>query len=200
MKGENSRAAWSGRMSDSGIGDGETNGRYALALALEFASSVTSPRSVNLMALPARLVSTWRRRCASPRRSGGIPGDMARMETQTFRARLHSQQLDHIVHGSARIEAQFLQRDLARLDLRKVQDVVDQGQQCPPAVLRDSRRIAAVPSQIAFPAAVGACPGRRSSACGSRGSCWPESGSWPDWRRRRPPGPESDPPRSVSLR
>ncbi len=39
-------------------------------------STVTSPRSVNLMPLPIRFRSTWRRRSASPTTHSGAPGAM----------------------------------------------------------------------------------------------------------------------------
>ena len=42
-------------------------------------TSVTEPRSVNLMALPTRLVSTWRRRTGSPRTGRRTAGSSCRL-------------------------------------------------------------------------------------------------------------------------
>ncbi len=79
---------------------------------------------------------------------------------------------------------------LPGLDLREVEDVVDDHQQ------RVGRRLDHL-EVVALLARRGRCRSascghaddRRSSACGSRGSCWPGTRSWRGWPTRRPPWP-----------
>ena len=52
----------------------------------------------------------------------------ARMKRKSLRARLDAQKLDDFLDRVAQVETQILKRDLPRLDLGKIQDVVDQGQ------------------------------------------------------------------------
>ena len=47
-------------------------------------STDTSPRSVNLMALPTRLISTWRRRPGSPTSASGTSGAMRQASSRPF--------------------------------------------------------------------------------------------------------------------
>src|SRR5271170_4607825 len=67
--------------------------------------SATSPLLVNLIALPTRLVTTWRSRLESPWTTSRTSGAIAQIEIDLF------------------------QVNLARLDLGEVQDVVDHGEQ-----------------------------------------------------------------------
>ena len=145
MNGENSAAAWSGRIPIPVSVTVKRTVAVPSPWLSSAASSVTSPRSVNLMALAQRLVNTWRRRWASPRRSGGISGDTREWKSQSLRVRLDAQKLDDVLDRVAQVEAQILQGDLPRLDLGKVQDVVDEGQQSPPAGLSHVGVIAVAP-------------------------------------------------------
>ena len=54
-------------------------------------STLTSPRSVNLMPLPIRLSSTWRRRSASPTTHSGAPGLDAVDQLEALLVRLDRQ-------------------------------------------------------------------------------------------------------------
>src|ERR1019366_2763040 len=73
--GENSVATWSGRMPIPVSVMAKRTVAMPARWLSSATSSVTSPRSVNLTALAQRLMITWRRRCVSPRRNGGISGD-----------------------------------------------------------------------------------------------------------------------------
>ena len=135
--GANSAATWSGRIpipvSVTVKRTVAAPSRLALAAPLP---DVTSPRSVNLMALPSRDWSTpgaggGRRRAGAAE----FPATRAKRKSSPFASRLHAQELDHVLDSVAQVEAQILKGDLPRLDLGKVQDIVDEGQQSPPAVL-----------------------------------------------------------------
>ena len=72
------------------------------------------------------------------------------MEGESFRARLDAQKLDDVLDSVAQVEAQILKDDLPRLDLGKVQDVVDEGQQSPPAVLSHGGVSPLLRSEVCF--------------------------------------------------
>ena len=88
------------------------------------------------MALPTRLVNTWRSRWASPRSSCGIPGDTREWKSSPFAFAWTRSNWTTSVDRIAQLEVQILEGDLPRLDLGQVQDVVDERQQRLPAVLR----------------------------------------------------------------
>ena len=67
------------------------------------------------------------------------------MDAKPLRARLDAQKLDDVLDRVAQVEAQILQDDLPRLDLGKVQDIVDEGQQGAPAASAPPRQIAVAP-------------------------------------------------------
>ena len=86
----------------------------------------TSPASVNLMALPTRLSSTWVRRCSSPRPIGRRLGNLGlERELLGLRQRLGCRPhcLDHALD---RILGE-VQAELAGLDLGDVEHGVDQA-------------------------------------------------------------------------
>ena len=81
---------------------------------------------MNLMALPTRLMSTWRSRPASPTRASGTSGCMLADQLQPLLVRPHGQ-------GSAGWRRPRPQRKIGRvqfqaagLDLGEVEDVVDE--------------------------------------------------------------------------
>ena len=89
----------------------------------------TSPSSVNLMALPTRLVSIWRNRPGSPRRAGGHVGLDQHSQLDALLVRLDGQQGHHVLQGEPEIEVDVLELHLLGLDLGEVQDVADDGEQ-----------------------------------------------------------------------
>ena len=87
--------------------------------------TTTSPRSVNLMALPTRLTTTWRSRPASPSRASGTPGAMSAGQLQALLVRPQGEGLHRVAQGVAEVELGRVEVELARLDLREVEQVVD---------------------------------------------------------------------------
>ena len=73
------------RDADAGVGDLEA--QLSLARRCARTRTMTSPRSVNLMALPTRLISTWRRRIGSPRTAAGTDGLDHAAELEPLRLR-----------------------------------------------------------------------------------------------------------------
>ena len=86
----------------------------------------TPPRSVNLTALPARLIRTWRSRSASARtKRGATAADRSRdLEALALCAR--RKQFDHALDQRAEIERLVDQLEPSSLDLREIEDLVDE--------------------------------------------------------------------------
>ena len=85
----------------------------------------TSPAAVNLTALPSTFSSTWRRRPASPSSTLGHVGrDVAGELDALFRG-AQREQLGSIADCLAQVELGALEIEPPRLDLREVEDVVD---------------------------------------------------------------------------
>ena len=106
-----------------------TRKRTSLARSPGSTMTATPPFSVNLMALPARLSSTWRSRGASPtrRRRQALVDEAGDLDALGLRAR--RQQFDRFLdHGGER-EGPRLEVELAGLDLGEIQNLLDQRQQ-----------------------------------------------------------------------
>ena len=156
--------------------------------------TTTSPWEVNLMALPTRFVSTWRRRPGSPRSSAGtspVRHDSPAVKPLIVCAERHAG--DEVVKHARKVDRSKCQARtlMSRLDLRKIQDVVDQAQQ----VRRRSCARSSAHCRLLRPRAVpaqqlGHAHEPRSWACESRGSYSPGTRSWPRWpaRPRLPSG------------
>ena len=103
--------------------------------------SVTPPALVNLTALPSRLISTCRSRCGSPssgrqrhaRQIGAQGQALARRRRRDDRQRL----LEHV----GQLEGDALHVQLAGLDLREVEDVVDDVHQVLGRLVDDGRAL-----------------------------------------------------------
>ena len=92
-------------------------------------SSRTEPSSVNLIALPARLISTWRTWLASPtRRSGTSGATCSTYSMRLLRARRLQDRADAVEQFAHR-EFDGVQLELAGLDRGDVEHVLDQRQQ-----------------------------------------------------------------------
>ena len=150
----------------------------------------TPPRSVNLTALPSRFSSTWRRRFSSARTAGGRPGVGLEREQQALLLGLDADRCRRRVCRNGRqVDRVGVQLELAGLDARQVEDVVDQRQQVLAALLdrRQARRAARSLERAGRAAGSAHSRGSRSAACAARGSCWRGRRSWPGWRPRRAP-------------
>ena len=148
--------------------------------------TTTSPRSVNLTALPTRLTRTCRSRPASPTRTSGTSAADLAGQFQPLLVRPQGQRLQGVAQGVAQVEGDCVQLQLARLDLGEVEDVVDDRQQRLGRTPGPSRGTRAARAGGRCPAPARSCRGCRSWACGSRGSCWPGTRSWPGWPPRPP--------------
>ena len=162
--------------------------------------TTTSPWSVNLIALPTRLTSTWRSRGASPTRRSGTSGAMRPASSRPFWWARRPSVRRVSPRASRRSNSVGRSSKPPRLDLREVEDVVDEPEQ-------RFRRVLEGDHVLALPRAAGRCRGAarpsrspRSSGCGSRGSCWRGSRPWPGSPRRPPPAPAAAPPRRASAR
>ena len=140
-----------------------------------------------LDALSRRLTRTA---AGAPRSLTTAPGtavaDLAAEGQPLARAASRRHELDRARPDSRAGEGDAPRSPASRLDLGEVEDVVDHRQQ---GLAAAADRLDVVPLLAACSArAAGArwsCRGRRSSACGSRGSCWPGTRSW----RGSPPRP-----------
>ena len=90
--------------------------------------SWTKPRSVNLRALLTRLLTTWRSRTGSPMIRRGAAGSTRRRGRGSF-ARALREQAGHGLGHSSTSTGTLFELQLAGLDLREVEDVVDDRQQ-----------------------------------------------------------------------
>ena len=116
---------------DAGVGDLDPQQSYSAVLGSSWRSrrTWTSPRSVNLIALPTRFTSTWRSRDGSPwARAGHVVVDQGG-QVEAARPRLLGQQVHDLVDDGARAEVGQIERHPPGLDLREVEQVVDQRQE-----------------------------------------------------------------------
>ena len=89
----------------------------------------TSPCSVNLMALPTRLVRIWRRRPGSPATQVGTSAWSMHASSSPLLAARSASKFEHVLDGCTQVEVNHLQVQLARFDLGEIQDVVNDGQE-----------------------------------------------------------------------
>ena len=92
-------------------------------------STSTSPCSVNLIALPTRLRRTCRRRPGSPTSGIRHVRQNAAGQLEPLLVGARGQQANGVFDDVADAERDAVERQLARLDFREVEDVVDQRQQ-----------------------------------------------------------------------
>ena len=112
----------------------------------------------------------------------GTPGSTKAARSRPLGRACSAEQRDDRVDDVGGSTAMRSSVQLARLDLREIQDVVDDGEQALPG-LGDHLGVAALARrQVAARPAVPPSPACRSWACGSRGSWWPGSRIWPRWR------------------
>ena len=89
--------------------------------------TTTSPFSVNLIALPTRLISTWRSRVGSRDDGvGHVAADVAG-QLQPLLVGAQGQRLQRVADAVAEANRRRVQVELAGLDLREVEDVVEQA-------------------------------------------------------------------------
>ncbi len=120
--------------------------------------TMTSPASVNLMALPTRLIRIWRRRIGSLRTlAGHVELDVAG-QLQALGMGARCADFDGLLDGFAQAELDAFKLELAGLDLGEIQDVVDDLQQVPRRNGRWFATSAAAAESDRLPAAVPTCP------------------------------------------
>jgi hypothetical protein len=107
------------------------------------ARTVTAPVSVNLSALPTRLMSVWRSRSASPRSIGGTASPMSTSSGRPFAWAASVKSFSTSGHHRPRLEVDRLELELPRLHLREVEDLVEDRQQGL-ARVRDRPRVLAL--------------------------------------------------------
>ena len=91
--------------------------------------TTTSPCEVNFTALPTRLVRIWRSRPGSPATRVATSGWITHASSSPLPAARLGQHFQHVLDRRAQVEVDHLQVHLARLDLREIEDVIDDGQQ-----------------------------------------------------------------------
>ena len=92
-------------------------------------TTLTPPVSVNLMALPARLSSTWRSRVTSPSTRSGSRSSTSEAISRPFACARGAHQLDHILDQRGERQRLGGKLELAGFDLGEIQDLLDQRQQ-----------------------------------------------------------------------
>ena len=92
-------------------------------------ATTTSPRSVNLIALPTRLTSTWRSRPESPIRASGTSGAIRQASSRPLACARSARVCKVSSSASRRPNGASVEAQLAGLDLGEVEDVVDDRQQ-----------------------------------------------------------------------
>ena len=132
-------------------------------------ATITSPCSVNLTALPTRLISTWRRRVGVGDEGVGHVGGDAVGQFQALLVARRASGFSASPTQSRRCIGDRVQVELAGLDLREVEDVVEQGRAGRRPTTSPCPGTRAAPASGRCPGPARSCRGCRSSACGSRG-------------------------------
>ena len=124
--GSNSRSRSSGAMPIAGVGDLEPDhARRRRCGPRAGRGPRPRPRSVNFTALPTRLSSTWRSRAGSPRSRAAAPASSRRAAPGPCRWAGSATSSATSSTTWTEVEVDRLQLELAGLDLREVEDVVD---------------------------------------------------------------------------
>ena len=187
--GRNSKSCCARRNADAGVRDAELE-RERRSRARRRPRSArrietwTVPCSVNFTALATRFTTTCRSRSASPTIRAGTSASIVHSSSSDFGARLRREQIEAARDRFAQVERLPLERHRARLDLREIENVVDDHQQVLSALADRLGVFALRRIERACPAAGWSCRSRRSSACGSRGSSWQETPTSPGSRLR----------------
>ena len=90
--------------------------------------TTTSPCSVNLTALLQKLIRIWPSRSGSPT-EGGHRGSMSKISSSPLAAAFSDDQVGDPLEHLVEIELDVLDGELAGLDLREIEDVVDDAEQ-----------------------------------------------------------------------
>ena len=123
----------------------------------------------------------------------GTSGRDVTGQLQSLRVGPHGQQFERRREAVGQVERDDVEGELAGLDLREVEDVVDDGQQRLAGRLDDVEVLALLGGEVGLEQRARSCRGRRSAACESRGSCWPGTRSSRGWRARPHPPRVSSP-------
>ena len=129
---------------DAGVGDGRPGaGCRRRRAAAAVARMKTSPASVNFTAFEPRLVSTWASRVGSPASTSGTSGWQETISSRPLARAASAEHARDLVEDRPHLEVEPLELELAGLDLREVEDVVDDAEQGAAGDLDARRRAAA---------------------------------------------------------
>ena len=117
------------------------------------------------------------------------PSSIRQPSSRPFSAGARRDDVERALDALAQVERLALELELAGLDLREVEDVVDHVQQRVAARADDLGELALLAGRARCRAAGRSCRSRRSSASGSRGSSSPGRRSSPASPPRPPAGP-----------
>ena len=106
VKARRSRACFSARDADAGVAHREVQHDVAVGARRVGRRRVTttSPCSVNLMALPTRLIRTWRSRPGSPSSTSGTSGATSQTSSSPFWCARSAERLDGVAERVAQVE------------------------------------------------------------------------------------------------
>ena len=91
--------------------------------------TATSPNSVNLTALLQKLIRIWPSRSGSPRKCVETAGSTSKISSEPLGRCLLAHQVPDILQHLVEIEVDIFDRQLAGLDLREIEDVIDDAEQ-----------------------------------------------------------------------
>ena len=118
------------RDADAGVGDAEVQpGAARRSRASSRTATITCPRSVNLMALPTRFVRICLSRTGIADDARGHVGRDVDEDLEPLLCGADGQRLQRVADRIGQRERDRLELQLARLDLREVEDVVEDRQQ-----------------------------------------------------------------------
>ena len=101
----------------------------SVAVLQDLSPTTTSPFSVNLTALLQKLIRICPSRSGSPSEMGRHRGLDVEDELQPLGRRLLGDQVADVLQHLVEIEVNILDRELPRLDLREIKDVVDDAEE-----------------------------------------------------------------------
>ena len=96
----------------------------------------TSPRSVNLTALPIKFVKIWRRRPGSPTSAVGRSAGNEASKLQAFAIGQVAESFCCFLHNDPQVERAALELNPSGFDLREIEDFVDNTEKCLGRTLR----------------------------------------------------------------
>src|SRR5450755_2811786 len=140
--------------------------------ARNVSSSDTSPRSVNLIAFESRLSSTWRVRIGSPTTRMDPDKGTWTTSRRPFSAALSANKPNELLDRLSQIEVDVFKLELTRLELREIQDVIDEREQVAAGALDDRGQPSLPSGQFGGEEQFGRADDAVHRGFESRGSSW----------------------------